>query len=112
LIVDFVVITRAAAKLGYHTVKREQITVIRIILQGKDVFAVLLRGYGNTLCYTCLPLIFNSFTESKSSIVTVLTPLIAIMKDQVSLLYLNEVDTTSIVGSFFETERITCGVYL
>jgi ATP-dependent DNA helicase RecQ len=82
-----VVITRAAATLGYYTVKREQMTVIRSFLHGKDVFAVLPTGYGKTLCYAslaaCLPLIFDSFIESQSSIVIVLTPLIAVMKDQV-----------------------------
>ena len=29
-------------------------------LSGNDVFAVLLTGYGKSLCYTCLPMAFDN----------------------------------------------------
>ena len=52
-------------------------------LEGNDVFAVLPTGYGKSLCYTCLPVAFDLMNETEGSIVVVITPLTAIMKDQV-----------------------------
>ena len=45
------------------------------------IFAVLPTGYGKNLCYTCLPVAFDLMIETE--IVVVITPLTAIMKDQV-----------------------------
>ena len=52
---------------------------------GKDVFAVLPTGFGKTLCYACLPLVFDELTGHgrAPSIILVVTPLNAIIKDQV-----------------------------
>ena len=84
-------IVAAAADLGYHTLKEEQLKIVTAFIQGRDVFAVLPTGYGKSLCYGCLPLAFDKLraeTEtsqpSSGSIVVVVTPLTAIMKDQVS----------------------------
>ena len=52
-------------------------------LEGNDVFAILPKGYGKSLCYTCLPVAFNLMNETEGSIIMVVTPLTAIMKDQV-----------------------------
>ena len=43
---------------GYE-LKEEQEQVICNILNGKNVFAVLPTGYGKTMCYTVLPIMFN-----------------------------------------------------
>ena len=56
-------------------------------MKGHDVFAVLLTGYGKSLCYRCLPIVFDKLLGmggEDGSIVVVVTPLTAIMKDQVS----------------------------
>jgi len=43
-----------------------------------------LHGFGKSLCYACLPMVFNFlFKPSQSSIVCVVTPLTAILEDQV-----------------------------
>ena len=68
--------------LGYTQLKCEQQMVINSFVSGNDVFAVLPTGFGKTLCYACLPSIFDSLLETKfSAIVVVISPLISIMKD-------------------------------
>ena len=72
-------ITRIIQKLGYL-----QLKVIVEFICGKDVFAVLPTGFGKTLCYACLPLVFDELTHGRApSIILVVTPLNAIIKDQV-----------------------------
>ena len=73
---------KAAETLGY-ILKQEQLDVIVQFALGKDVFAVLPTGYGKSLCYQCLPKVFNEINKANTAIVIVLSPLIAIMKDQV-----------------------------
>ena len=76
----------SAHKLGYASVKSHQLAVISSYVRGEDVLAVLPTGYGKSLCYALLPLLFGMLSDSptRPSIVIVLTPLIAIMKDQAS----------------------------
>ena len=70
--------------LGF-TLKPEQCEIICSFISGKDVFGVLPTGFGKSLCYQCLPLIFDKLTtDGLQSIILVISPLIAIMKDQVS----------------------------
>ena len=73
---------KAAGTLCY-VLKQEQLDVIVQFALGKDVFAVLPTGYGKSLCYECLPKVFNEINKANTAIVIVLSPLIAIMKDQV-----------------------------
>lgn len=74
---------KVARFLGYDCLKPEQRLVLKEILKSRDVFAVLPTGYGKSLCYACLPLMYDELFKEEPSIVIVLTPLIAIMKDQV-----------------------------
>ena len=77
-------IESAAERLGY-VLKEEQRKVVSSFVSGEDVFGILPTGYGKSLCYTCLPEIFDGLREdSLLSIVIVVTPLVAIAKDQVS----------------------------
>lgn len=73
----------AALRLGYPTVKPEQLSVIVEFLSGRDTFVVLPTGYGKSLCYGALPFAFDELEKGESSIVIVVSPLTAIMKDQV-----------------------------
>ena len=77
--------TRAANSLGYTDLKPSQLDVIEGFVQGRDVFAILPTGYGKRLCYACLPYTFDALLHGgeRSSIVVIVTPLTAIMKDQV-----------------------------
>ena len=78
-------ITKCIQKLGYSELKQEQLKVVMAFISGRDVFAVLPTGYGKTLCYACLPFIFDHLAGGLNvpSIILAATPLNAIMKDQV-----------------------------
>lgn len=49
----------AARELGYTDLKQEQLRVVEAFVEGRDVFAVLPTGYGKSLCYACLPIVFD-----------------------------------------------------
>ena len=77
----------AMSQLGWEKLKELQLKVITAFVAGRDVFAVLPTGYGKSLCYTCLLLLFDhlyQLEDSQRSIVIVVMPLTAIMEDQVS----------------------------
>ena len=72
--------------LGLSSVKPEQLEVVSAILNS-DVFVILLTGFGKSACFQCLPSLFDQLNpQDTPSIVVVVTPLTAIMKDQVSRL--------------------------
>ena len=52
----------AARELGYTDLKQEQLRVVEAFVEGRDVFAVLPTGYRKSLCYACLPIVFNKLT--------------------------------------------------
>ena len=71
----------AAATLGF-TLKKEQEKVIVAFTQGHDVFVALPTGFGNSLCYCCLPYVFDKLRGfTNGSIAVVVSPL---KKDQVA----------------------------
>jgi len=66
-------------KLGYSY----SLMVIREFINRGDVFVIFPTSFGKTLCFTCLPMVFDElYLYSKPSIIVVVTPLIA-MQDQV-----------------------------
>src|SRR6266567_7014367 len=72
---------RSALKryFGFTTFRPLQEEIIRDSLGGKDVFAVLPTGGGKSLCYQLPALVRPGLT-------VVISPLIALMKDQVDFL--------------------------
>ena len=75
----------SASALGIYTLKPEQEKAILQFLLGRDVFVALPTGYGKSLCYFVLPLVFDRVRDvSNRSIVLVVSPLVTLMKDQVA----------------------------
>ena len=71
-----------ASSLGYTSLKDEQLKVFSSFIAGNDVFAAL--PTGKSLCYACLPGVFDLLLSISNSVVAVITSLTAIMKNQVS----------------------------
>lgn len=88
-------IVEASKKLGYHPLKEEQSLCISKFVEGRDVFCVLPTGFGKTACFACLPYVYdliNPSCEEKKSIVVVISPQIALIKDHVDSLKKRNVD--------------------
>ena len=77
------IVEYAAGSLGYHDLREQQRDAIITFLEGNDVSVSLPTGYGKSLCYGCLPVAFGSLRSDSKSIVIVISPLVALVKDQV-----------------------------
>ena len=68
------------------TLKEEQRKAVRYILNGEDTFVWLPTGFGKSICYECLPFMFD-FTLGRmqsadiKSLVLVISPLMSLMID-------------------------------
>jgi len=67
------------SKFGLNDFRRGQLDILSNVINGRDVLAVLPTGGGKSLCYQ-FPALF------KNELVVVISPLIALMQDQVSSL--------------------------
>ena len=77
-------IDAAGLKLGYSSLRKEQREAVKNFTGGNDVFLSVPTGGGKSLCYAILPLVFDQIRQKAGrSIVIVVSPLIALMKDQV-----------------------------
>ncbi|MDP2365198.1 MAG: DEAD/DEAH box helicase, partial [Ignavibacteria bacterium] len=94
--------TNALTKyFGYKEFRPGQQEIIDEIIQGKNVLAVLPTGAGKSICFQIPALISDNYS-------IVISPLIALMKDQVdSLNKSNEVAAfINSTQSFYETEKV------
>ena len=78
------IVVKAASSLGY-SLKPEQEQAILAFMSGNDVFIALPTGYGKSLCFALLPRAFDMFRGVQNqSVVMVVSPLVALMRDQVA----------------------------
>ena len=86
---------------GYNSFRQNQLEIITAILEGENVLSVLPTGAGKSLCYQIPALISTDFS-------IVISPLIALMKDQVDSLNKLAPIAAFINStlSFYETEEV------
>ena len=84
---------------GYSSFRRGQEEVVKKIMDGGDVLAVMPTGAGKSLCYQ-IPAILGS------GVSIVVSPLISLMKDQVDALVQSGVKAASI-NSSMEWEEVS-----
>jgi len=86
---------------GYNQFRPKQLEIIESVLSGKDVLTLLPTGAGKSLCYQ-LPVL------CKSGIGVIISPLIALMQDQVKDLRAKNITAISLGGnmSFEEQTQI------
>lgn len=77
---------------GLNSFKKEQLSIIKEILVGKDAVGILPTGYGKSLCYQVPAMMLKGPT-------LVISPLISLMKDQVDALKTRGIPATYINSS-------------
>ena len=82
---------------GYHEFRHPQQEVIERAIAGDDLFLVMPTGGGKSLCYQILAL-------HRDGVAVVVSPLIALMKDQVDALLANGVRAACLNSSLSATE--------
>ena len=85
-------------RFGHHDFRPGQAAIIEAVLAGRDVLAVMPTGSGKSLCYQ-LPAVF------RDGCTLVISPLIALMKDQVDSLQAQGVAATYINSSLSPQEQ-------
>lgn len=90
-------------KFGYSSFRLEQEKIIQSVLRRKDNFVLMPTGGGKSLCYQIPALIFDGLT-------LVISPLIALMKDQVDALRVNGIEAAYLnsTQTFAEQEEVLC----
>ena len=78
------IILESARKIGIEKLTYEQEKVIQNVVEGNDVFICLPTGSGKSICFALLPLIFDAIRSKCGSICLIVSPLTALMKDQVT----------------------------
>ena len=94
-------LSSVVAKLGYVQLKEEQKDAILSFVSGKDVFVSLPTGFGKSLCYQCLPMLFDTLRGhiQPTCIIVVITPLVAIMEEQVSQLASKQIQAVHVTST-------------
>ena len=90
------------SKLGYVSIKPEQLSAVHCLLKGQNVFLSVSTGFGKSLMYQLLPFcaerLLKAQPSQKMPVVVVISPLVSLMYDQVSKLLCKNVRALCISG--------------
>ncbi|KAJ8034049.1 ATP-dependent DNA helicase hus2/rqh1 [Holothuria leucospilota] len=110
------VLKEVEEKFGVRLKAHQICATKQILVKRKDVFVNLPTGYGKTYCYTFLPYMYSALNRPRhdnQAIVIVISPLVALMKDQckrmtevgVTSAYLGESQTDEAVKQLIRQGR-------
>ena len=90
---------------GFHEFKGSQSAVIQRVLEGGHSLLIMPTGGGKSLCFQIPALVFASLHSEQQPLTLVISPLIALMKDQVDRLQSLGIAATFINSSLRKSER-------
>ncbi len=82
---------------GYSSFRSQQEEILDHVLEGKDALVIMPTGGGKSICFQLPALMFDGIT-------VVISPLIALMNDQVSALRISGVEVVAIHSNLTNTE--------
>jgi ATP-dependent DNA helicase RecQ len=82
---------------GFDAFREPQLAVIESVLAGKDTFALMPTGGGKSVCFQIPALVMDG-------ICLVVSPLVALMKDQVANLQKRDIKAIALTGGISESE--------
>ncbi len=93
-----ILLAKLKENFGFEKFRPNQEEIINCILSGQDSLAIMPTGGGKSICFQLPALVFSGIT-------IVISPLIALMKDQVDSLKANGIEACFINSSQTEDER-------
>lgn len=92
---------------GFRNLNEHQINALKFVIEKKqDVFVNLPTGFGKSVVFQALPLVYSCLEpDRENNIVIVVSPLVSLMKDQVSLLLSRGISATCLNNDMSETDK-------
>ena len=107
-------INKSIEELGFQAATPDQVNVVMKFVSGRDVFVSLPTGSGKSVCFASVSIVFDKLKQNRlkhstpSSVTIVISPLNALMRDQVSK-FSSRGLKTAFIGTEEVQEKALCG---